>query len=78
MVIKNFQVVRFIGELVKFRLYSKLEALFCVKLLLSDFNHHHIEMLCNLFETCGRFLYSQPDSHQRTKFYLGNFKSKSR
>lgn len=64
------KVVRFIGELVKFKLYSKIEALYCLKVLLHDFSHHHIEMACNLLEVCGRFLYCSPDSHQRTKVYL--------
>lgn len=66
----KIKVVRFIGELVKFKLYSKIEALYCLKVLLHDFSHHHIEMACNLLEVCGRFLYCSPDSHQRTKVYL--------
>ncbi|XP_043257655.1 regulator of nonsense transcripts 2 isoform X2 [Colletes gigas] len=64
------KVVRYIGELVKFKLYSKIEALYCLKVLLYDFTHHHIEMACNLLETCGRYLFCSPDSHQRTKVYL--------
>ncbi|XP_012286049.1 regulator of nonsense transcripts 2 [Orussus abietinus] len=64
------KVVRYIGELVKFKLYSKIEALYCLKVLLHDFTHHHIEMACNLLETCGRFLFCSPDSHRRTKVYL--------
>ncbi|XP_075233802.1 regulator of nonsense transcripts 2-like isoform X2 [Lycorma delicatula] len=66
----KIKVIRFIGELVKFELYPKLEALYCLKLLLHDFTHHHIEMTCNLLETCGRFLYRSPDTHHRTKIYL--------
>nr|CAD7260854.1 unnamed protein product [Timema shepardi] len=66
----KIKVVRFVGELVKFRMYSKIEALYCLKLLLHDFTHHHIEMCCNLLESCGRFLFRHPDSHQRTKAYL--------
>ncbi|XP_054718821.1 regulator of nonsense transcripts 2-like isoform X2 [Uloborus diversus] len=64
------KTVRFIGELVKFKVFPKSEALFCLKLLLSDFIHHHIEMACNLLETCGRFLFRAPDSYQRTKVLL--------
>ncbi|XP_072937001.1 regulator of nonsense transcripts 2 [Epargyreus clarus] len=64
------KIVRFIGELVKFGLYSKREALYCLKVLLHDFKHHHIEMACNLLETCGRYLYCNPDTHQRTMIYL--------
>lgn len=66
----KIKVVRYIGELVKFKLYSKLEALYCLKVLLHDFTHHHIEMACNLLEICGRYLFCSPDSHQRTKVYL--------
>ncbi|XP_014362200.2 regulator of nonsense transcripts 2 [Papilio machaon] len=66
----KIKVVRFIGELVKFDLYSKMEALYCLKVLLHDFQHHHIEMACNLLETCGRFLYCNAETHQRTMIYL--------
>ncbi|RWS03575.1 regulator of nonsense transcripts-like protein [Dinothrombium tinctorium] len=65
--IKN---VRFIGELVKFNIYPKSEALNCLKLLLLDFSHHQIEMTCNLLETCGRFLYRSNDSHHKCKLLL--------
>ena len=58
--IKN---VRFLGELTKFNACPKAETLFCLKLLLEDFSHHHIEMACNLLETCGRYLYRSPESH---------------
>lgn len=66
----KIKVARFIGELVKFDLYSKIEALYCIKVLLQDFSHHHIEMACNLLEVCGRYLFCSPESHQRTKVYL--------
>lgn len=62
--------VRFIGELVKFNLYPKPEVLLCFKMLLSDFTHHHIEMTCNLLETCGRLLYRSPDSHNQMRLIL--------
>lgn len=62
--------VRYIGELVKFNLMAKSEALHCFKMLLNDFTHHHIEMGCALLETAGRFLFRSPDSHHRTKIYL--------
>ncbi|KAF5279411.1 hypothetical protein FQA39_LY05521 [Lamprigera yunnana] len=66
----KIKVTRYIAELVKFKLYSKIEALYCLKVLLHDFSHHHIEMACNLLEVCGRFLFCSSDSHQRTKVYL--------
>jgi len=39
-------------------------------MLLFAFSHHNVDMACALMESCGRFLYRSPDSHQRTKIYL--------
>ncbi|XP_014679129.1 PREDICTED: LOW QUALITY PROTEIN: regulator of nonsense transcripts 2-like, partial [Priapulus caudatus] len=64
------KVVRFIGELTKFKMYTKAESLYCLKLLLFDFTHLNVEMACNLLETCGRFMFRSPDSYHRTKVYL--------
>uniref|UniRef100_A0AAX7UEH2 Regulator of nonsense transcripts 2 n=1 Tax=Astatotilapia calliptera TaxID=8154 RepID=A0AAX7UEH2_ASTCA len=64
------KTVRFIGELAKFKMFSKTDTLQCLKMLLSDFTHHHIEMACTLLETCGRFLFRSPDSHLRTSVLL--------
>ncbi|XP_019898462.2 regulator of nonsense transcripts 2 isoform X4 [Esox lucius] len=64
------KTVRFMGELAKFKMFSKTDTLHCLKMLLSDFSHHHIEMACTLLETCGRFLFRSPDSHLRTSVLL--------
>ena len=66
----KIKTVRFIGELVKFSVFPKTEAINCLKTLLGDFRHHNIEMCCNLLETCGRFLYRSPDCHRRTEIIL--------
>lgn len=66
----KIKVVRFIGELVKFGLYSKIEALFCLKILLHDFQHHHIEMTCAFLEVAGQYLYNCKESRLRTNVYL--------
>ncbi|ROL52702.1 Regulator of nonsense transcripts 2 [Anabarilius grahami] len=52
------KTVRFIGELTKFKMFSKTDALHCLK------------MACTLLETCGRFLFRSPDSHLRTSVLL--------
>lgn len=62
--------VRFIGEMVKFELYSKADALFCLKMLLHDFSHHQIDMTCAFLESCGRFLFRSPTSHPRMTILL--------
>uniref|UniRef100_A0A915HSW3 MIF4G domain-containing protein n=1 Tax=Romanomermis culicivorax TaxID=13658 RepID=A0A915HSW3_ROMCU len=41
---EKIKCVRFIGELVKFKLFPKSEALHCLKILLFDFRHHSIDM----------------------------------
>ncbi|XP_015207795.1 regulator of nonsense transcripts 2 isoform X2 [Lepisosteus oculatus] len=64
------KTVRFIGELTKFKMFSKTDTLHCLKMLLSDFSHHHIEMACTLLETCGRFLFRSPESHLRASVLL--------
>ena len=66
----KLKTVRFIGELVKFKMFSKAEALFCLKMLLFDFSHHNIEMSCAFLDTCGRFLYRSAESHHRTKVII--------
>uniref|UniRef100_A0A4W3J7N9 Regulator of nonsense transcripts 2 n=1 Tax=Callorhinchus milii TaxID=7868 RepID=A0A4W3J7N9_CALMI len=64
------KTVRFIGELTKFKMFMKNDSLHCLKMLLSDFSHHHIEMACTLLETTGRFLFRSPESHLRTSVLL--------
>ncbi|XP_046363443.1 regulator of nonsense transcripts 2-like isoform X2 [Haliotis rufescens] len=66
----KLKTVRFLGELVKFKMCPKVEVLHCLKMLMFDFSHHNIEMACALLESCGRFLYRSMDSHHRTKAYL--------
>eukprot|EP01054_Gregarina_sp_Poly1_P010640 Gregarina_sp_Poly_1__10639@NODE_79_length_15751_cov_81_561464_g67_i0_p1_GENE_NODE_79_length_15751_cov_81_561464_g67_i0NODE_79_length_15751_cov_81_561464_g67_i0_p1_ORF_typecomplete_len1386_score258_57MIF4G/PF02854_19/0_00011MIF4G/PF02854_19/1_3e22MIF4G/PF02854_19/8_8e10MIF4G/PF02854_19/27Upf2/PF04050_14/4e13DUF3080/PF11279_8/3_2e02DUF3080/PF11279_8/1_3CDC27/PF09507_10/2_8e03CDC27/PF09507_10/0_077Sigma70_ner/PF04546_13/3_1e02Sigma70_ner/PF04546_13/1_1RRN3/PF05327_11/42RRN3/PF05327_11/21_NODE_79_le len=48
--------VRFLGELCKFKLIPIGAILEMMDVLIDDFNPHHIEMLCHLLESCGRFI----------------------
>ena len=34
-------------------------------LLLKDFTHHHVDVFASLLETCGRYLYVLPFTHDR-------------
>lgn len=65
--IKN---ARYIGEFTKFNLIQKQDAVDCLKMLLTDFTHHHIEMTCNILETCGRLLYKSFESNHQLKLIL--------
>ncbi|XP_058061437.1 regulator of nonsense transcripts 2 [Anopheles bellator] len=66
----KIKVVRYIGELVKFGIYKKLEALYCLRCLLQSFQHHQIEMTGAFLEVCGVYLYNCPESRLRTNAYL--------
>ncbi|XP_033096855.1 regulator of nonsense transcripts 2-like isoform X2 [Anneissia japonica] len=66
----KIKTVRFIGELTKFKMCPKADTLQCLKVLLSDFRHHNIDMTCALLEVCGRFLYRTADSFVRTNALL--------
>lgn len=52
--IKN---IRYLGELVKFKVAAPIVALKMFKLLLAEFTGHNIELFSVLMETCGRYLY---------------------
>eukprot|EP01117_Protostelium_nocturnum_P001120 TRINITY_DN1143_c0_g1_i1.p1 TRINITY_DN1143_c0_g1~~TRINITY_DN1143_c0_g1_i1.p1 ORF type:complete len:817 (-),score=337.06 TRINITY_DN1143_c0_g1_i1:924-3374(-) len=65
--IKN---IRFLGELVKFKICSPNMILTCFKQCLDDFVHHNIDVTCNLCESCGRYLYKSAETHVRTKNLL--------
>jgi regulator of nonsense transcripts 2 len=55
--------IRFLSELTKFNVTPPRVIFHCVWTLLNDFSHESIEVLCNLLETCGRFLYKSPATH---------------
>ncbi|XP_050094823.1 regulator of nonsense transcripts 2 [Anopheles aquasalis] len=66
----KIKVVRYIGELVKFNIYKKLDALYCLRCLLQSFQHHYIEMTCAFLEVCGVYLYNCRESRMRTNAFL--------
>lgn len=66
----KLKIVRFIGELVKFGLFKKSDALGCLKMLLRDFIHHHIEMACAFVEVSGVYLYNCRDSRLLMNVFL--------
>uniref|UniRef100_H3B878 Regulator of nonsense transcripts 2 n=1 Tax=Latimeria chalumnae TaxID=7897 RepID=H3B878_LATCH len=67
---RNIKDIPGTGPLPKKKGFSKNDLILCLKMLLSDFSHHHIEMACTLLETCGRFLFRTPESHLRTSVLL--------
>jgi regulator of nonsense transcripts 2 len=58
--------VRYLGELVKFGIAPPITAFRMFKTMMSDFSSHNIELTACLLETCGRYLYLLPYTHERT------------
>ncbi|RKP10363.1 ARM repeat-containing protein, partial [Thamnocephalis sphaerospora] len=58
--------VRFLAELAKFGVTPPHVILHCIKVLVDEFTTDCIEVLCNLLETCGRYLYKSPATHATT------------
>lgn len=62
--------IRFIGELVKFRVAPPIMAFKMFQKLLADFHHHNVDLVATLLETCGRFLYLLPVTYARLERVL--------
>lgn len=65
----------FLGELTKFRVCPSEVTFECLNDCLEglsgkDINYRKIEILCNLLENCGRFLYRTPQTTHRTELFL--------
>ena len=58
--IKN---IRFICEMIKFDLFPMQNVFEILKKLLDDFKGISIDLLCNLMENTGRYLYLNEQSH---------------
>ena len=56
---------RYIGEMVKFRLFPAGTAFRLLKSLFIDFSSHNVDAACALVETAGRYLLRRPDTFQR-------------
>uniref|UniRef100_A0A8L8JV59 MIF4G domain-containing protein n=1 Tax=Heligmosomoides polygyrus TaxID=6339 RepID=A0A8L8JV59_HELPZ len=67
---EKIKCVMFIGELVKFGIIPRAEALSCLRQLVYDFRGHSIDMVCAMIETAGFYLYRNSDSHPKMKIIL--------
>ncbi|KAI8142032.1 armadillo-type protein [Fennellomyces sp. T-0311] len=57
--------IRFYSELTKFRVTPPHTIFHVFKVTLDDFTHQNIDIVCNLLETCGRFLLKSPETSTR-------------
>jgi len=61
---------RFLGELTKFKVLPKAEALTCLRMLLVDLKNYKVDMAAVMIESAGIFLYRSPDSYAKMKVIL--------
>lgn len=61
---------RYLSELIKFRIGHHSTAFNCWNFCLGDFNAHSIHVMFALLEGCGRWLYKNPETHERCKSTL--------
>lgn len=54
--------IKFLSELVKFKICPHSVIFNCLKMCLDDFLHHNVDVACMLLETCGRYLYKKEDT----------------
>ncbi|KAI9499281.1 armadillo-type protein [Zychaea mexicana] len=57
--------IRFLSELTKFKVTPSHTIFHVFKIALDDFTHQNIDIVCNLLETCGRYLLKSPETSVR-------------
>ncbi|KAI7854822.1 armadillo-type protein [Circinella umbellata] len=57
--------IRLISELTKFRVVPAHTIFHVFKIALDDFTHQNIDIVCNLLETCGRYLLKSTETSVR-------------
>ncbi|KAK9476300.1 armadillo-type protein [Lipomyces japonicus] len=66
----RFRNIWYLSELVKFKIVPNHVVFNCIKLLLDSFGRSEIETLCNLLESCGKFLLRNENTHDTMKTML--------
>lgn len=62
--------IRYLGELIKFNIAPPILAFRIFKAFFADFSNTNVELISMLLETCGRFLYLLPHTHERMEEIL--------
>ena len=68
--------VRYLAELTKFNILPFYVIFFCLKVLVDGFSRHHIETLAIYLESCGRFLFRNPQTRERMQVLLSTLSKK--
>ena len=68
--------IRYLAELTKFGIVPEHVVFHCLKVSLDDFSRMNIEIMCNLLEYCGRYLYLNPETSPRMVSFLETLQRK--
>ena len=68
--------IRYIAELAKFKIIPEHTIFHCLKVSLDDFSHSNIEIICNIMDICGKYLFWNADTAARMKYYLVTLEKK--
>lgn len=68
--------IRYLAELTKFGIVPEHVVFHCLKVSVDDFSRMNIEIMCNLLEYCGRYLYLNPETSPRMVSFLETLQRK--
>lgn len=68
--------IRYLAELTKFGVVPEHVIFHCLKVSLDDFSRMNIEIICNLLENCGRYLFRNPETAPRMHSFLETLQRK--
>ncbi|KAI9718618.1 MAG: hypothetical protein M1812_004069 [Candelaria pacifica] len=68
--------IRYLAELTKFGVVPEHVIFHCLKVCLEEFSRMNIEIICNLLESCGRYLLRNPETSPRMSSFLETLQRK--
>ncbi|KKA31125.1 hypothetical protein TD95_000607 [Thielaviopsis punctulata] len=68
--------IRYLAELTKFGIVPEHVVFHCLKVSLDDFSRMNIDIMCNLLENCGRYLFLNPETSPRMATFLETLQRK--
>jgi regulator of nonsense transcripts 2 len=68
--------IRYLAELTKFGVVPEHVIFHCLRVSLDDFSRMNIEIICNLLENCGRYLFRNPETSPRMTSFLETLQRK--
>jgi regulator of nonsense transcripts 2 len=68
--------IRYLAELIKFGVVPEHTVFHLLKVGMDDFSKLNIEIICDMLENCGRYLYRSPETAPRMQSFLDTLQRK--